>query len=114
MIPSLSIKPIVFVTTVRLLLGQPLHLLLSSTTTRVRERDHVISTSVIEQEVTPDTSHTLVVVNKNVTEKGLTRLDKSLTLLIRPPIWAVKKVVDIMRRWLFLAILFSLGVRAML
>ena len=114
MVSSLIIEPIIFVTTVWLLPCQPLHLLLSSTATRLRERGHVISTSVIEQNVTPDTSHTLVVVNKKVTEKDLTRLGKSLTLLIRPAIWAVKKVVDIMRRWLFLAILFLLGVRAML
>lgn len=73
MIPSLVIEPIIFVITVRLLLNQPLHLLLSSSTTRLRERGHIISISVIEPEITPVTSHTLLV-NKMVTEKGLTRL----------------------------------------
>ena len=73
MIPSLVIEPIIFVITVRLLLNQPLHLLLSSSTTRLRERGHIISTSVIELEIAPVTSHTLLV-NKMVTEKGLTRL----------------------------------------
>lgn len=61
MIPSLTIEPIVVVVTMGLLLGQPLHLLLSSGTTRPCEWGHIISTSVIELEAISDTSHTLLV-----------------------------------------------------
>lgn len=73
MIPSPIIEPIFFFITMRLLPDQPLHLLFSSSTTRLRERGHIINTSVIELEITPDTSHILLL-NKKIPEKGLTRL----------------------------------------
>jgi hypothetical protein len=71
-LPSV-IEPIIIFITARLLLDQPLHLLFASSTTRLGERGHIISTSVIELEITPDIIHILFV-NKKVTKKGLIRL----------------------------------------
>lgn len=73
MVSSLIIEPIIIVIAVRLLLNQLLLLLLSSSTTGLREQGHIISTSVIEPEASPNVVHAFLV-NKKVTEEGLARL----------------------------------------
>ena len=80
-VPSSIAEPIVFVLTVRLLLDQPLHLPLSSSTTRLRERRHIISTSVIDPEATFN-----ILVNKKIAEDGLARLRQSLKFWSHLPI----------------------------
>ena len=81
MVSSLIIiEPIVFIITVGvLLLDQPLHLLLSSSTTRLRERCHIVSCSVIQQKASSNAIRILFF-NKTITEEDLARLGQSLKL----------------------------------
>lgn len=119
MVPSLIIiEPIVVVITVGvLLLDQPLHLLLSSSTTGLREWCHIVSSSVIQQKASSNAIRILFF-NKTITEEGLARLGQSLKLWghlpIPPAIGASKEVIEVVRGRFFWAILLSLGVWAML
>jgi hypothetical protein len=67
LIPSPIIEPIVIVIMVRLLLGQSMHLLLSSCPTGLSERRHIVPISVLEPGATPNA----LLIDENITEEGL-------------------------------------------